>query len=53
MCSTCGCGYPTYNHKDMGMKVPMLPKNGNPLPLPGGKIPASKAVKAVPRKPKK
>jgi hypothetical protein len=53
MCSTCGCNYPTYNHTDMGMKVPMLPNGRNPLPLPGGKIPASKAVKATPRKPKK
>ena len=53
MCATCGCNYPTYNHDNMGMKVPMLPNGTNPLPLPGGKIPASKSVKATPRKPKK
>jgi hypothetical protein len=38
----------------MGMKVPMLPNQGtNPLPLQDGKIPQSKSVTAVPRKPKK
>jgi hypothetical protein len=37
----------------MGMKVPMLPDGNNPLPLQNGKIPQSKSVTAVPRKPKK
>jgi hypothetical protein len=51
MCATCGCNYTGYNHE--GMKVPMKPNGSNPLPLPGGKIPQSKTVKATPRKPKK
>jgi len=54
MCAQCGCNYPTYNHENMGMNVPMLPNQGtNPLPLQNGKIPQSKSVTAVPRKPKK
>jgi hypothetical protein len=53
MCAQCGCNYPTYNHENMGMKVPMLPDGNNPLPLKDGKIPQSKTVTATPRKPKK
>jgi len=42
MCSTCGCNYPNYDHE--GLKVPMKPSNGNPLPKP--KMPS---VPAMPR----
>jgi hypothetical protein len=52
MCASCGCNYTKYNHGN-GTKVPMMPNGINPMPMPDGKIPASPAEKAVPRKPKK
>ena len=52
MCATCGCNYPSYNHGDQGMKVPMMPNGINPMPLSKG-IPQSKKQTAVPKQPKK